>query len=197
MKKSTWIIIALVAVVVLWAVGAYNKMVRSEEDVKKAWGQVENVYQRRMDLIKNLVATVQGAANYEKGTLKEVIEMRSKAGSVQVDPNNLNEASIAKFQQAQDALGSALQRGINVVVERYPELTATQNFRDLQTQLEGTENRISVERHNFNESVQGYNTLIRRIPNNIIAGLFGFKGKGYFTAAEGADKAPEVEFDIK
>ena len=196
MKKRTWIILAALAAIVLWAVKAYNGMVTAEEGVKTAWGNVETVYQRRADLIGNLVATVQGAANYEKGTLTEVIEMRSKASSVQVDPTKLDQASLANFQQAQDALGSALQRGINVVVERYPELTATKNFQDLQAQIEGTENRISVERKKFNETAQGFNTLIRRFPKSVLASLFGFEAKAYFTAAEGADKAPEVNFEF-
>ncbi|MBQ9638058.1 MAG: LemA family protein [Bacteroidales bacterium] len=195
MKKSIWVIIAVVAVVVLWAISANNKMVGQEENVKKAWGQVENVYQRRLDLIPNLVKTVQGAAEFEKGTLTDVIEARSKASSVQLSADQLTEENIAAFQKAQDGLGSALSR-LLVTVERYPELKATESFRDLQTQLEGTENRISVERKNFNEAVQSYNTLIRRFPNSLIAGIFGFEKKGYFTAAEGADKAPEVNFEF-
>ena len=195
MKKSIWVIIAVVAVVVLWAISANNKMVGQEENVKKAWGQVENVYQRRLDLIPNLVKTVQGAAEFEKGTLTDVIEARSKASSVQLSADQLTEENIAAFQKAQDGLGSALSR-LLVTVERYPELKATESFRDLQAQLEGTENRISVERKNFNEAVQSYNTLIRRFPNSLIAGIFGFEKKGYFTAAEGADKAPEVNFEF-
>lgn len=195
MKKSIWVIIAVVAVVVLWAISANNKMVGQEENVKKAWGQVDNVYQRRLDLIPNLVKTVQGAAEFEKGTLTDVIEARSKASSVQLSADQLTEENIAAFQKAQDGLGSALSR-LLVTVERYPELKATESFRDLQAQLEGTENRISVERKNFNEAVQSYNTLIRRFPNSLIAGIFGFEKKGYFTAAEGADKAPEVNFEF-
>lgn len=196
MKKGIWITLAVVAVIVIWAVGTNNKIVRSEETVKEGWSQVENVYQRRMDLIPNLVNTVKGAANYEKSTLTEVIDARSKANSVQVNADQLTEANIAKFQKAQDNLGSALNRGISLTVERYPELTATQNFRDLQTQLEGTENRIAVERRNFNLKVNAYNKLIRTFPNNVIAGLFGFDRKGYFTAAEGADKTPDVQFEF-
>ena len=148
-----------------------------------------------MDLIPNLVKTVQGAADYEKGTLTEVIEARAKATSVQVDPSNLTEESIAKFQAAQDQLSSALSR-LMVVVERYPELKANQNFLELQAQLEGTENRIAVERGKFNETVNDYNSYIRRFPNNIIAGMFNFDKKGYFKATEGADKAPDVEFNF-
>ena len=156
---------------------------------------MENAYQRRLDLIPNLVKTVQGAADYEKGTLTEVIEARAKATSVQVDPSNLTEESIAKFQAAQDQLSSALSR-LMVVVERYPELKANENFLELQAQLEGTENRIAVERGKFNETVNDYNSYIRRFPNNIIAGMFNFDKKGYFKATEGADKAPDVEFNF-
>ncbi len=196
MKKTTWIILGIVAVVVIWAVSANNKMIRAEEGVKEGWSQVENVYQRRMDLIPNLVNTVKGAANYEKSTLTEVVEARSKASSVQVNADELTEANIAKFQQAQDNLGSALQRGINLTVERYPELTATQNFRDLQAQIEGTENRITVERQKFNTTVNAYNKLIRTFPNSLIASIFGHEKMGYFTAAAGADQAPTVECEF-
>ena len=170
-------------------------MVLKDEECSKAWANVENAYQRRLDLIPNLVKTVQGAADYEKGTLTEVIEARAKATSVQVDPNNLTEESIAKFQAAQDQLSSALSR-LMVVVERYPELKANQNFLELQAQLEGTENRIAVERGKFNETVNDYNSYIRKFPNNIIAGMFNFDKKGYFKATEGADKAPDVEFNF-
>ena len=168
---------------------------QKDESCSKAWANVENAYQRRLDLIPNLVKTVQGAADYEKGTLTEVIEARAKATSVQVDPNNLTEESIAKFQAAQDQLSSALSR-LMVVVERYPELKANQNFLELQAQLEGTENRIAVERGKFNETVNDYNSYIRKFPNNIIAGMFNFDKKGYFKATEGADKAPDVEFNF-
>ena len=189
------IIVGILAVIVFWAVGIYNNMVKLDEETQQAWAQVENVYQRRADLIPNLVKTVQGAAEYEKGTLEGVIEARSKATSVQVDPTKLTEENIAAFQQAQDQLSSALSR-LMVVVERYPELKANQNFLELQSQLEGTENRIVVERKKFNEVVQKYNTAIRRFPNNIFAGMFGFEKKGYFKAKEGADVAPDVEFNF-
>ena len=189
------IIVGIIAIIVLWAVRIYNNMVKLDEETQQAWAQVENVYQRRADLIPNLVKTVQGAAEYEKGTLEAVIEARSKATSVQVDPTNLTEENIAAFQQAQDQLSSALSR-LMVVVERYPELKANQNFLELQSQLEGTENRITVERKKFNEVVQNYNTAIRRFPNNIFAGMFGFEKKGYFKAKEGADVAPDVEFNF-
>ncbi len=189
------IIIGILAVIVFWAVGIYNNMVKLDEETQQAWAQVENAYQRRADLIPNLVKTVQGAAEYEKGTLEGVIEARSKATSVQVDPSKLTEENIAAFQQVQDQLSSALSR-LMVVVERYPELKANQNFLELQAQLEGTENRIAVERKKFNEVVQQYNTTIRRFPNNIFAGMFNFDKKGYFKAKEGADEAPDVEFNF-
>lgn len=189
------IIVGIIAVVILWGVRIYNNMVKLDEETQQAWAQVENAYQRRADLIPNLVKTVQGAAEYEKGTLEGVIEARSKATSVQVDPSKLTEENIAAFQQVQDQLSSALSR-LMVVVERYPELKANQNFLELQAQLEGTENRIAVERKKFNEVVQQYNTTIRRFPNNIFAGMFNFDKKGYFKAKEGADVAPDVEFNF-
>lgn len=199
-KLSTgWIVLIAVAAIVfigvVWGVRTNNRMITAEEGVSSAWAQVENVYQRRMDLIPNLVSTVKGAADFEKGTLEAVIDARSKATSVQVNADDLTEANIAAFQKAQDGLSSALSR-LMVTVERYPELKATQNFRDLQAQLEGTENRIAVERNKFNEVVKAYNTMIRKFPNSIIAGMGGFEKKGYFKAAEGADKAPEVNFEF-
>lgn len=200
MKKSLvtiLVIVGLVAVAFLWGIGINNKLVTTEEDVSQSWAQVENAYKRRADLIPQLVATVQGAANYEKGTLTEVIEARSKATSVQVDANELSEANVAQFQKAQDALSNALTRSMNVVVERYPELTATQGFRDLQVQLEGTENRITTERGNFNEAVNAYNKMLRKFPNNIIAGICGFDKKGYFTAPAGSEEPVQVEFDFE
>lgn len=199
MKKATIFIIALVAIVglvILWGIGINNKLVNAEENVKEAWSQVENNYKRRMDLIPQLVSTVQGAANFEKSTFAEVTEARSKVGSVQVDANDLSEANIANFQKAQDALTNALSHSINVAVERYPELTATQNFRDLQVQLEGTENRIATSRQRFNEAVNTYNRLLRVFPNSIIASMAGFEKKGYFTAPEGADEAQPINFEF-
>ncbi len=200
MKKKTWlpilIIVGIVVIVLLWGIGVRNKLVQSEENVTQAWAQVENVYKRRADLIPQLVATVQGAANYEKSTMTEVVEARAKAGSVQIDANNLTEANVAEFQRAQDQLSSALTRSMNIVVERYPELTATQGFRDLQTQLEGTENRITTERGRFNETVNAYNKQLRVFPNNVVAGMCGFEKKGYFTAPEGSDQPVEVKFDF-
>jgi LemA protein len=193
--KTVLIIVGIVLVLAAMLVTPYNTMVKKDESCSKAWANVESAYQRRMDLIPNLVKTVQGAADYEKGTLTEVIEARAKATSVQVDPSNLTEESIAQFQAAQDQLSSALSR-LMVVVERYPELKANENFLELQAQLEGTENRIAVERGKFNETVNDYNSYIRRFPNNIVAGMFNFDKKGYFKATEGADKAPDVEFNF-
>ena len=196
-KSIVWIvIIGIVAVALLWGIGINNKLINGEENVSQAWAQVENVYKRRADLIPQLVATVQGAANYEKGTLTEVVEARAKATSVQVDANDLSEANVAKFQKAQDALSSALTRSMNVIVERYPELTATKGFQDLQVQLEGTENRIATERGRFNEAVNVFNRNLRVFPNNIVANICGFEKKGYFTAPEGSDQPVEVKFDF-
>lgn len=178
---------------VLWGVKVYNGMVTMGESVTSQWGNVETTYQRRMDLIPNFVNTVKGAANFEQQTLTQVIEARAKATSVTIDPKNLNEQTMAQFQQAQGQVSSALAR-LMVVVEQYPELKATQNFRDLQVALEGTENRISVERRKFNEVAQSYNIYIKRFPQNFIAGMFGFQAKPYFKSAEGAEKAPEVKF---
>ncbi|TCV15180.1 LemA protein [Sphingobacterium alimentarium] len=168
-------------------------MVTKDENVKGKWAQVENAYQRRADLIPNLVSTVKGAAQHEQGTLTAVVEARAKATSVTVNPDDLSEESIAKFQQSQDALSQSIGR-LLVSVEAYPDLKANSNFQELQAQLEGTENRISVERRSYNEAVQDYNTTVRSFPNNIMAGIFGFKPKGTFQAVAGSDKAPEVSF---
>ncbi|MCD4683096.1 MAG: LemA family protein [Bacteroidales bacterium] len=196
MKKS-WIIIGVIVIAGLLLYssikGTYNNMVSLDEGVTSQWAQVENVYQRRADLIPNLVATVKGYAEHERETLEGVIEARSKATSVTIDPTNLNAASIQQFQAAQDGLSSALSK-LMVVVERYPDLKANQNFMELQTQLERTENRIAVERRTFNSTAQNYNTYIRSFPKNIYAGMFGFEKKDYFAAQVGAEKAPEVEF---
>lgn len=186
-------IFVLVLIGVLTGVSTYNKLVSAEENVNNSWANVQNVYQRRTDLIPNLVNTVKGVANFEKSTLTAVIEARAKATSVNINPKNLDEASLQKFQSAQDGVSSALSR-LMVVVERYPELKATQNFSELQAQLEGTENRITVERRNFNEAAQTFNTYLRRFPNNIFAGMFGFQKKAYFAAQKGAENAPKVEF---
>jgi LemA protein len=171
----------------------YNTMVEKQEAVTAQWSQVENVYQRRADLIPNLVATVKGYADFEQETLTAVIEARAKATSVTVDPSKLDASSIQKFQAAQDGLSSALSK-LMVVVERYPDLKANQNFLQLQSQLEGTENRIAVERRKYNETAQAYNTYIRKFPNNFIAGMFDFEKSEYFEADEGAEEAPKVEF---
>ncbi|MGX8714007.1 MAG: LemA family protein [bacterium] len=199
MKKGTITIIAVVGVVALiflWGVGVNNKLVTQEENVSKAWSQVENVYKRRMDLIPQLVNTVKGAANYEKGVLTEVTNARAGVQQTQVDPSQLTEEQVRAYQKAQDNLSKALANTIKVTVERYPELTATQGFRDLQTQLEGTENRITVERGKFNEAVQAYNTKLRRFPTSLIAGMLGFSKKGYFTAPEEAAEPVNVEFNF-
>mgnify|MGYP000073679266 CR=1 FL=1 len=182
-----------VLALVLWGIRTYNNMVVMNEGVTSQWGNVETQYQRRSDLIPNFVNTVKGAANFEQQTLTQVIEARSKATSVRIDPSNLDEEAVARFQEAQGELSSALSR-LMVVVEQYPEIKATQNFRDLQVELEGTENRIATERRKFNEVVMSYNAYIKRFPQSFIAGLGGFHPKGYFKAAEGADKAPEVKF---
>lgn len=179
--------------VVLWGVRVYNQMVTMNQAVESQWGNVETTYQRRSDLIPNFVNTVKGAANFEQQTLTQVIEARAKATSVTIDPTNLNEQNMAQFQAAQGEISSALSR-LMVVMERYPELKATQNFRDLQVELEGTENRIATERRKFNETAQIFNAFIKRFPQNTIAGMFGFAAKPYFKSAEGAERAPEVKF---
>lgn len=189
----TAIVLIVLAVIVVWGIGAYNSLVKNEEGVKSAWSQVENVYQRRADLIPNLVATVKGYATHESATLEGVVEARAKATQMTVNVDDLSEEKIAEFQKAQGELGSALGR-LMAITEAYPDLKANENFRDLQAQLEGTENRIAVERKAYNQVAQKYNTSIRVFPRNIIASVFGFKVKGYFEAEEGAQTAPKVEF---
>lgn len=192
--KLLWIVAIVVALGLFgWCKNTYNGMVSADEGVQSAWSQVENVYQRRADLIPNLVATVKGYAEHESGTLEAVVAARAKATQTTVDPSQLTAENIAKFQAAQGELGSALGR-LLVTVERYPDLKANQNFLELQTQLEGTENRISTERMKFNETAKSYNTLIRSFPQNIMASIFSFTPKGYFKAAEGSENAPKVEF---
>lgn len=200
MKKGCliWIIVGvIVALVVLgavsWSTKIYNQMVTLQEGVTSQWGNVETQYQRRADLIPNFVNTVKGAATFEQETLTKVIEARAKATQVIIDPTKMTSENLQQFQAAQGELSSALSR-LMVVVEQYPELKATQNYRDLQVELEGTENRISVERRKFNETAQAMNTYIKRFPQNIIAGMFGFSAKPYFESMEGADKVPEVKF---
>lgn len=192
MRRLVVAIVALFTAVSFSSCG-YNTLVNLEENVKGKWAQVENAYQRRADLIPNLVNTVKGAANFEQETLTQVVEARARATSITVDPDNLTPEAISSFQQSQDALSQSLGR-LLVSVERYPELKANQSFLELQAQLEGTENRISTERRAFNEATQQYNSAVRRFPNNIMAGIFGFKQKGYFTAEAGSDRAPEVQF---
>lgn len=195
MNIKVLVAIAALAALVLYGVNLNNSLVEKEESVNQAWAQVENQYQRRLDLIPNLVSTVQGAANFEQETLTAVIEARSKATSTTINPGDLNNPeAFAQFQQAQDQLSGALSR-LLVTVERYPEIQATQNFRDLQVQLEGTENRITTERMRFNQTAQEFNTTIRRFPATLFAGLLGFERKSYFEAREGADQAPVVNFN--
>ncbi len=192
MKKTIFYALAVLFTTTLSSCG-YNSSVQLDEKVKASWGEVQNQYQRRIDLIPNLVASVKGAANFEKETLTAVIEARAKATSVTVDPSKTSPEDLAKFQAAQGQLSQALGR-LMVVSEKYPELKANQNFLELQAQLEGTENRITVARRDFNDSVQAYNTNIRTFPNNLFAGMFGFATKGSFAAEAGADKAPTVQF---
>jgi len=192
MRKLLVLFIGFFAITSLSSCG-YNTMVQLDENVKAKWAQVENAYQRRADLIPNLVNTVKGAANFEQETLTQVVEARAKATSINVDPSNLTPENIAQFQQAQGALSQSLGR-LLATVEAYPDIKANRNFLELQAQLEGTENRISVERRAFIEATQQYNSAIRQFPNNLMAGIFGFKQKGSFTAEADADKAPEVQF---
>jgi LemA protein len=196
MKKGLTGII-IVAVIVLgafiWVKNGYNKMVVSDENVQAAWSQVENVYQRRADLIPNLVATVKGYAAHEAQTLENVVAARAKATQVTVDPSDLTPEALAKYNAAQGELSAALGK-LLMITENYPDLKANQNFLELQAQLEGTENRITTERMKFNDTAKSYNTLIRTFPNNILASVFNFEKKGYFEAQAGAETAPKVEF---
>ncbi|OQA48963.1 MAG: LemA family protein [Bacteroidetes bacterium ADurb.Bin302] len=190
-NKGLWIIIAVVAVIVVWIFSSYNGMITMEESVNSAWSQVENQYQRRMDLVPNLVNTVKGYAAHEEGTLTAVVEARAKATNLTVDINDAE--SLAKYQETQGELSKAMSR-LMMITENYPDLKANQNFLQLQAQLEGTENRISTERKRFNEAVQSFNTKIRRFPNSLIAGIFGFAQKPYFEADQAASVAPTVNF---
>lgn len=189
------IVLVIAFVIGLFFWGTYNRLVTLDQNVNKKWGDVQTVYQRRADLIPNLVNTVQGAANFEKSTIVEVTNARASVGRVQLDPNKAptDAAQLEQFQAAQGQLSNALSR-LLVVVERYPELKSNQNFLGLQAQLEGTENRISVERNNFNGAVQDFNTTVRRFPTNMIAGMFGFQSRPFFNAQPGAEKAPTVNF---
>ncbi len=196
MNKTVWIVLGVIALVIFWGVGSRNSMATSDQDVKAKWANVQSAYQRRADLIPNLVKTVQGVANFEKSTLTAVIEARASATQMKLDAKDLSPENLQKYQAAQSSLGGALSR-LMVVAENYPQLKATENFSELQAQLEGTENRIKEERDNFNTAVQGYNTLIVTFPNNLIASFSGFAEKGFFQAEAGSEKAPEVNFDEK
>lgn len=196
MKKTSIIllsVVAVVAIIALWIVKGYNHMVVTDEQVNKDWAQVENQYQRRADLIPNLVATVKGYAEHEQNTLDAVVAARSHATSITLDANNLTEEQLADFQQRQSDLSMSLGR-LLAITENYPDLKANQNFLELQSQLEGTENRITVARNTFNASAQSFNAYIRRFPNNIVANMFGFEKKAYFQASEGAKEVPTVAF---
>jgi LemA protein len=191
------ILVFIIIVIGLALMGSYNRLVTLDQNVDKKWGDVQTVYQRRADLIPNLVNTVQGAANFEKSTLTDITNARASVGRVQLDPNKAptDARQLEEFQAAQGQLSNALSR-LLVVVERYPELKSNQNFLSLQAQLEGTENRISVERNNFNGAVQDFNVAVRRFPTNVIAGMFGFSSRPFFNAQAGAERAPTVNFNF-
>lgn len=193
MNKATIIVLALVAVVVIWAIAGYNGLVKADETVSTAWSNVENQYQRRADLIPNLVNTVKGYAAHEKETFDAVVAARTRATQITVDADNMTPEKLQEYQEAQGAVGAALSRLI-AISEAYPDLKANQNFKELQAQLEGTENRISVERRNFNNAAKEYNTSIRTFPRNILAGVFGFEKRPYFEAKDGAENVPSVNF---
>ena len=193
MKKSTIIIIAVAVLAVVWGITGYNGLVSMDEGVQTKWADVETQYQRRADLIPNLVNTVKGYAAHESETLQAVVEARAKATSMNIDPSNMSAEQIANFQKAQDGVSSALGR-LLVTVEKYPDLKANENFKELQAQLEGTENRISVARRDYNEAARKYNTTLRSFPKNILAGMFDFEKKSYFEAQEGSEQAPTVQF---
>lgn len=195
-NKKPFILIGIVALIILiggWFMKGYNGMVNEDENVNLQWSEVENQYQRRLDLIPNLVNVVKGYASHEKETLEGVIEARAKATQTTIDPSNMTEEQLANFQKAQDGLSGALNR-LMVVVEKYPELKANENFLQLQAQLEGTENRITVARKSYNDAATIYNKLVRRFPNNMLAGIFGFSVRPQFKAQEGAESAPAVQF---
>lgn len=193
MNKVTIIVLAVVAVVVIWAIAGYNGLVKADETVSTAWSNVENQYQRRADLIPNLVNTVKGYAAHEKETFDAVVAARTRATQITVDADNMTPEKLQEYQEAQGAVGAALSRLI-AISEAYPDLKANQNFKELQAQLEGTENRISVERRNFNNAAKEYNTSIRTFPRNILAGMFGFEKRPYFEAKDGAENVPSVNF---
>ena len=192
-NKGLWIVLAVIAVVAVWGVSKYNGFVGQGEKVENAWSQVENQYQRRADLIPNLVNTVKGYATHEQTTLDQVVEARAKATQLTVDASQLTPEALAAYNKAQGEVGAALGR-LMAIGEAYPELKANQNFLELQAQLEGCENRIAVARKDFNDAVRGYNVAIKRFPSNLVAQMFGFEAKGYFEAVEGTEVAPKVEF---
>ena len=190
---ALWIILGIIALFIIWIVSMYNGFVKARIKIDNSWSDINVFLKKRFDLIPNLVNTVKGYANFEQETLTKVIEARASATQVKIDPSNITPEALAQYQQAQNGVGSALSR-LLVVAEAYPDLKANENFRDLQAQLEGTENRITVARNRFNEVIQPYNVYIKKFPSNMIANMFGFTEKGYFEAAAGAEKAPEVKF---
>lgn len=193
MKKSTIITLVVIGLVAIWSISGYNSLVSSDEEAQTKWADVETQYQRRADLIPNLVNTVKGYAAHESETLQAVVEARAKATSVGIDPSNMSAEQIANFQKAQDGVSSALSK-LLVTVEKYPDLKANENFKELQAQLEGTENRISVARRDYNDASRQYNTSLRSFPKNILASLFGFEKRAYFEAQTGTEQAPSVQF---
>lgn len=193
MKKSTIITLVVIGLVAIWGISGYNSLVSSDEEAQTKWADVETQYQRRADLIPNLVNTVKGYAAHESETLQAVVEARAKATSVSIDPSNMSAEQIANFQKAQDGVSSALSK-LLVTVEKYPDLKANENFKELQAQLEGTENRISVARRDYNDASRQYNTSLRSFPKNILASLFGFEKRAYFEAQTGTERAPSVQF---
>lgn len=193
MKKSTIITLVVIGLVAIWSISGYNSLVSSDEEAQTKWADVETQYQRRADLIPNLVNTVKGYAAHESETLLAVVEARAKATSVSIDPSNMSAEQIANFQKAQDGVSSALSK-LLVTVEKYPDLKANENFKELQAQLEGTENRISVARRDYNDASRQYNTSLRSFPKNILASLFGFEKRAYFEAQAGTEQAPSVQF---
>lgn len=193
-KHLKWIIpVGIILVILLWGIGGYNSLVSQDEGVQNAWSNVETQYQRRADLIPNLVNTVKGYATHERSTLESVVKARSEATQIKVDPENLTPEKLAQYQKAQGNISAALGR-LLMITENYPQLKANENFLELQAQLEGTENRITVARKDFNDMAKAYNVSIRRFPKSMLAGMFGFEKKAYFEAEEGAEKAPEVKF---
>lgn len=193
MKKSTIITLVVIGLVAIWGISGYNSLVSSDEEAQTKWADVETQYQRRADLIPNLVNTVKGYAAHESETLQAVVEARAKATSVSIDPSNMSAEQIANFQKAQDGVSSALSK-LLVTVEKYPDLKANENFKELQAQLEGTENRIGVARRDYNDASRQYNTSLRSFPKNILASLFGFEKRAYFEAQTGTEQAPSVQF---